>query len=192
MDIHCGDKEQKCFGLFWIYLPRRITTRKEITANAPTRTPEYENQSTRRSSTYKQQTAWKVSVFGVFLVRILLHLDWIRGDTEYRSVFSPNCGKIRTRKTPNTDTFHAVTTLKVDLLVFLGKQVFLLSCPYLEIYWEVEAGFFIQPLESVSWNSRCSKSSSMLNILGDQQETANSCGQEWTEQTHWHFTTNYL
>ena len=39
-------------------------------------------------------TAWKGSVFGVFLVRIFPHLDWIR-----------------TRKTSNTDTFHAVTAL---------------------------------------------------------------------------------
>ena len=37
-------------------------------------------------------TAWKASVFGVFLVRIVPHLDWIR-----------------TRKTPNTDSFNAVT-----------------------------------------------------------------------------------
>ena len=28
-------------------------------------------------------TAWKVSVFGVLLVHIFLHSDWIRGDTEY-------------------------------------------------------------------------------------------------------------
>ena len=28
--------------------------------------------------------------------------------TEYLSVFSTNVGKIRTRKTPNTDTFHSV------------------------------------------------------------------------------------
>ena len=28
-------------------------------------------------------TAWKVSVFGVILVRIFSHLDWIRRDTEY-------------------------------------------------------------------------------------------------------------
>ena len=37
-------------------------------------------------------TAKKVYIFGVFLVRIFPHSDWIR-----------------TRKTPNTDTFHAVT-----------------------------------------------------------------------------------
>ena len=37
------------------------------------------------------------SVFGSFQVRIFPHLDWIR-----------ECGKIRTKKTPNMDTFHAV------------------------------------------------------------------------------------
>ena len=38
-------------------------------------------------------TAWKVPVFGVFLVRISPHSDWIRIDTEYLSVFSPYKGK---------------------------------------------------------------------------------------------------
>ena len=42
-----------------------------------------------------------------FLVPIFAHSGWIRRDTGYPSVFSPN-GKIWTRKTPNTDTFHAV------------------------------------------------------------------------------------
>ena len=36
-------------------------------------------------------TAWKISLFGIFLVRI-----------------NSECGKIRSRKTPNTDTFHEV------------------------------------------------------------------------------------
>ena len=38
-------------------------------------------------------TTWKMSVFGVFLVRIFPHLDWIRRGTPYLSVFSPNTGK---------------------------------------------------------------------------------------------------
>ena len=38
-------------------------------------------------------TAWKVSVFGVILVRIFPHSDWIWRDTRYLSVFSPNTGK---------------------------------------------------------------------------------------------------
>ena len=46
-------------------------------------------------------TAWKVSVLGVFLIYILPHLDWI-------CHIQSECGKIQTRKTPSTDTFHAV------------------------------------------------------------------------------------
>ena len=43
-------------------------------------------------------TGWKVSVFGVILVRIFPHSDWIQ--FEY--------GKIWMRITPNTNTFYAV------------------------------------------------------------------------------------
>ena len=38
-------------------------------------------------------TTWKVSVFGVFLVCIFPHSDWIRRNTPYHSVSSPNAGK---------------------------------------------------------------------------------------------------
>ena len=38
-------------------------------------------------------TAWKVSVFSVFLVHVFPHLDLIRTDTAYLSVFSPNAKK---------------------------------------------------------------------------------------------------
>ena len=44
-------------------------------------------------------TAWKVFIFGVFLVRISLYSDWIR-----------------TRKTPNTLTFHAVRETAYEIL----------------------------------------------------------------------------
>ena len=44
------------------------------------------------------ESAWKVSVFGVFLVLIFPYLDWIRRDTPYPSVFSPNAGKYRPEK----------------------------------------------------------------------------------------------
>ena len=37
-------------------------------------------------------TTWKLSVFGVILVHIFPHSDWIRRDTEYLSVLSPNAG----------------------------------------------------------------------------------------------------
>ena len=38
-------------------------------------------------------TAWKMSVLGVFMVRNFLYLVWIRRDTEYLSVISPDAGK---------------------------------------------------------------------------------------------------
>ena len=40
------------------------------------------------------------------LVRIFPHLDWIRRDTKYLSVFSLNAGKCGQEKTPYLDTFH--------------------------------------------------------------------------------------
>ena len=43
-------------------------------------------------------TSWKVSVFGVFLVRILPHSDWIRRGTPYLPTFSPNAEKYRPEK----------------------------------------------------------------------------------------------
>ena len=43
-------------------------------------------------------TASKVSIFRVFLVRIFPHSSWIRRDTEYLFVFSPNTGKYRREK----------------------------------------------------------------------------------------------
>ena len=55
-------------------------------------------------------TAWKVSVFGVFLVRIQF-----------------KCGKIRTRKTPNTDTFHAVFIFWMNF--FVQSHFFSCSLP---------------------------------------------------------------
>ena len=53
-------------------------------------------------------TAWEMSVFGVILFHIFPHSDWIQKDAPYLSVFSPKCGKMWTRITPNTDTFYAV------------------------------------------------------------------------------------
>ena len=52
-----------------------------------------------------------------------LHSNWIRKDTEYLFVFSRNAGKVQTRITPNTDTFHAVfkTSLKIHFCYIWGK-----------------------------------------------------------------------
>ena len=41
----------------------------------------------------KVTTTQKVSVFGVFLVSIFPHWDWIRRNTKYPFVFSPKTGK---------------------------------------------------------------------------------------------------
>ena len=49
-----------------------------------------------------------MSKYGVFLIRILPHSDWIHRDTKYLSVFSPNAGKYAPEKTPYLDNFHAV------------------------------------------------------------------------------------
>ena len=47
----------------------------------------------RLAATVITSTASKMCVFGVFLVRIFPHLDWIQGDTAYLFVFSPNSRK---------------------------------------------------------------------------------------------------
>ena len=49
----------------------------------------------------KKYTAWKVSVFGVFLVRIFPHSDWVQRYTEYLSVISPNMRKYGPEKLQN-------------------------------------------------------------------------------------------
>ena len=46
-----------------------------------------------RRYSFKKCTAWKVSVFGICLVRIFPHLDSIWRDPPYLSVFSPNAVK---------------------------------------------------------------------------------------------------
>ena len=50
---------------------------------------------------------------------IFLHLDWIRRDTRYLSVFSPNAGKceknagkMRARITPNMGNFYTVDVIQ--------------------------------------------------------------------------------
>ena len=57
-------------------------------------------------------TVWKVSEFGVFL--FCSHIQ-----TEYKVNLNiqPNCEKIRTRETPNSDNFYAVLFLVLLLLL---------------------------------------------------------------------------
>ena len=43
-----------------------------------------------------------------FQVHIISHSDWIRRDTQYRPVFSPNAGKYGPEKIQYLDTFRTV------------------------------------------------------------------------------------
>ena len=54
-------------------------------------------------------TAWKLSVFGVILIGISPHSDWIR---RVSLRIQSGCGKMRTRVTPNTDTFWTVILIQ--------------------------------------------------------------------------------
>ena len=68
-------------------------------------------------------TAWKVSVFRVYLVRIFPHLDWYGVSPRIQS----ECGKIQTRKTPNMDTFHAVQVTAQKMKISVKKTGFLFT-----------------------------------------------------------------
>ena len=46
----------------------------------------------------KTSTTWKVSVFIASFAHVFPHSDWIRRDTPYFSIFSPNAGKYRPGK----------------------------------------------------------------------------------------------
>ena len=52
---------------------------------------------------------WKVSVFGDFLERFLLLFGRNTGISSVNFCIQLKCGKINTRKTPNTDTFYATS-----------------------------------------------------------------------------------
>ena len=65
-------------------------------------------------------TVWKVFVFRVFLVRIFSYSDWIRRDTEYLCVFSPNAGKCGPEKLRRWTLFtHCITLSNIYAEVFL-------------------------------------------------------------------------
>ena len=51
-------------------------------------------------------------VRSIFLVRIFPHSDWIRRDTPYLSVFSPNEGKCGPEKTPVWTIFTLCVTIR--------------------------------------------------------------------------------
>ena len=59
--------------------------------------------------TLKDDTAWKMSVFGVILVRIFPHSEWIQRDTPYLPVFRLNAGNTDQN---NSEYGHFLRSLK--------------------------------------------------------------------------------
>ena len=53
----------------------------------------------------------KCPKYGVLSGPYFPHSDWMRRDTKYLSVFSPNARKYGPKKTPYLDTFHKVLTI---------------------------------------------------------------------------------
>ena len=68
-------------------------------------------------------TAWKMSVFGVFLVRIFLHSDWIRRHN--LSVSSPDTGKYGPEKLRIRALFtqYLILVIRILLLFFFFEHV---------------------------------------------------------------------
>ena len=68
------------------------------------------------SKVYIPDIAWRVPVFGVILVRIFPHSDWIRRDTAYLCPSLRTQSKwvqVLTRITPNTGAFSAVRLIRI-------------------------------------------------------------------------------
>ena len=66
------------------------------------------------------------------MVRISPHLDWIRRDTQYLSIFSPNAGKYgpELRISPYLDTFHAAARCE---MFRISEKMYLLLCKPLTV-----------------------------------------------------------
>ena len=88
-----------------------------------------------------------MSVFGVILVRISPYSDWIRRDTPYHSAYAGKykCGKIRTRITPNKDTFHVAYVIRTQYkmhkhslttnMLYIFKKIHVVGSCY--ILWKI-------------------------------------------------------
>ena len=77
-------------------------------------------------SLYKTNTAQKESVFGVILVHIFPAFSRIRteyGEIPYSIRMRENAGKMRTRITPNTDSFYAVKRQRQFKNTIYGKAI---------------------------------------------------------------------
>ena len=63
----------------------------------------------------QKNTAWKVSLFEVFLFYIFRHSDWKRRDTDYFSVFSQNVGECGPEKLRIRTLFTRWTTRTLSM-----------------------------------------------------------------------------
>ena len=73
-------------------------------------------------------------VFRVILAHIFPHLDWIQRDRESLRIQS-ECGKMRTRITPNTNTFYAVKSSYINkVFSFYFEFISCYSLEYLSLY----------------------------------------------------------
>ena len=72
----------------------------------------------------------------IFLVRILSDSDWIRRDTPYLSVFSPNAEKYGPEKTPYFDTFHAVILFAISHMLSEIKYFLFLFTPLFNLNYK--------------------------------------------------------
>ena len=74
-------------------------------------------------------TAWKVSKYGVFLVRFFPYSDWIRRNTPYLLVFSLNAGKYGPDKLRIRTVFTQLKLTKRYLNSDCRKVKNFFSCP---------------------------------------------------------------
>ena len=100
-----------------------------------------------REKSLRLNTAWRLFVLGVFLVRIFPHSDWIRRYTSYLSVFSSKTGKygpeklrIRTLFTQCDLVFSTVLVLSIcsAFMHFLLLLFFLMTQ-----FWGITAIFIV-------------------------------------------------
>ena len=110
----------------------------------------------------------------VFLVRIFPHSDWIRRDTSYLSVFSPNAGKYDQK---NSEYGHFLRSVNEHNLSFL-LQFFSFTRwinPYQRCIWNPtkHLNFFFEN----SWLHFCQKASAKMfdMVLNIQQFSCEFC-----------------
>ena len=96
-------------------------------------------------------TAWNVSIFGVFLVRIFPRSDRMRRDTPYLCVFSPDAGKYGPEKLQTRTTFTHCYLITFFFSHFT-RHPFQLSVFYLILKSAIWFAQRIKSLVSI-WNS---------------------------------------